>query len=157
MGLINIDDRDVHHNYYNGVINTQQSKEWLLQIKASNPSYRCVTLSHNLLKIDFSVNCTGADIESILNIPLMHSLNKIEIKHVDSTNIDSIDLLDYTVYRNSTYNLFLLLYKYLDIIHSDITDELNGFTNEGCQYKIISNSTNTDILYFTVYILIMGN
>jgi len=157
MGILDIDDRDTYNTYYGQTVDVARSKEWLLQLKAANPAYRCVSLSCNLYKLDFTLNCTGADIESIINIPLMHSLNKIEIKHVDSSNLDSTDKFNYTVYRNSTYNLYLLLYKYLNVVHSDIMDELHGFTNEGCQYKIISNSTNTDMLYFTVYITIIGN
>lgn len=128
----------------------------LVALQSDNKNYRVIPISSNKYKIDMTVVCDGGAMESSIAVPFVHSLDKLEIKHVDSSLADSVDELSYSMYRNNPYNLFLLLYGFQNVIHADIMDEITGMINESSVYKIETNSTNTDILYISFYISFVG-
>lgn len=156
MVLINIDDRDTH-NYYSSQVTTKKFKEWLLQLKSEIPSAIINHLGNGIYKIDISpIQCTGSDVNTIFMIPFMHKLLKIAIKHTDLNDINSIDLLTYSVSHLHSPNLSILINSMDDIIVSDIIDEYDGYHHVRGQYLLISNTTHTDKLYVSIYINITG-
>ena len=159
MGLIDIDDRDVY-NYYqtNQVGQPQKFKEWLGRLKAELPGSIVNHLGDGIFKIDFpAITCTGVSVTTIFNIPFMHQFQKMEIKHVDSANADSVNLLNYSVSHRHHPNLWMLLLNVINSIASDIIDEYIGYFMDRGNYKLITNSTNTELLHISMYIRVTGD
>lgn len=130
--------------------------ETLEVLKSNNSIYRCVKLSCCAYKIDFNIICSGVDILSSINIPLMHELIKLEIKHVDSSLDDSKDSLDYKLEKTTPNNLKMELFRILKCKQSDVYDEFSRFMHERCQYLLTTNTTNTDKLYISFTINFTG-
>ena len=118
--------------------------------------YRSVRLSGCGYKIDFTVNCTGSDVESSIIIPFMHEITKLEIKHVTSAGNNSFSELNYSLKKSTPNNLLMELYRFDDCVQSDIYDEYSNFLHERCQYFLTSNSINTDKIYVSFYIKYTG-
>ena len=150
MALINIDDRDTIHQYYTG----QPGKSWKVyqdRLKAENMQARVTTLGAGRFKIDLPViTCTGSNVTTWFTIPFMHSLEKMELKHVDSAGADSTDVVTYSISVNQHPNLSRTIFQIVDSIASDITDEYTNYYFEAGQYKLVFNSTNTDKLYVSI-------
>lgn len=167
MALIDIDDRDTIHNYYRvkedhiadvpALINIY--KDWLLRLKAELPASCIVNhLGSGRYKIDLpTITCTGADVTTIFNIPFMHQINKMEMKHTDSANADSSNLLDYAVSHRHHPNLWLLLLDIVGSPASDIIDEYIDYYMGRGEYRIVTNSNITELLHVSVYIKIIGD
>ena len=163
MGIIDIDDRDVFNYYEVGAEcgptpATNKFKEWLGRLKAEIPTAIINHLGAGRYKIDLpSIPCTGAAVTTIINIPFMHQLQKMEIKHVDASNADSTDALDYAVSHRHHPNLWMLLLNVIDSVASDIIDEyIDYFMGRG-EYQLVTDSIATDVLYISVYIRITGD
>lgn len=157
MGFIDIDDRDTH-NYYGPQVTTKIYKELFLQLKSNNLTCRVVNIGAGAYKIDVpTIICNGSDIETLLTIPFNHYFTKMELKHTDSTDLDSHNSLKYILQKRTSYNLWLTLYQESNVYQSDIFDEYIGFNHELCQYILTTNSTNTDKLYVTFYVYQAGD
>ena len=155
MALINIDDRDTY-NYHISGNSIQLFKEYQNRLKSDNSTNNIVHIYNGLFKIDVPIiECTGFDIESLIYIHFMHELKKIEIKHTTVSDVDSIDCLTYSVYAH-TNNLKYLLYGFKNVVLSDIYDEFSNMIRTPGQYKLVTNSTNTDQLIVSVYIQVFG-
>ena len=156
MGLINIDDRDVH-NYY-GVMNNQVNfKDQLLRLKSNNSTAIVVNLGHGRYKLNLPVVlCTGSSVISRLNIPFMHVFEKVEIKHVNSVDIDSSASLDYLIQHKHHQSYWMTLLSIESSVSSDIIDEYDNFYLERGDYQIISTSLSSDKLLIAVYVLWTG-
>lgn len=157
MGFIDIDDRDTF-NYYGNTQDVTLFKDWLQQLKAELPTYRISHIRNGLFKVDLPViTCIGSDVKTHFNIPFMHELHKMELKHTDATLVDSGSTLEYSLQRKTHTNLLLYLHQIKNITASDMYDEYTCSNSERCQYLLITNSANTDKLYITFYILILGD
>lgn len=162
MALIDIDDRDTIHNYYTQAaeqaeVVRSKFKEYLGILKGENPSVVINHIGNGIYKLDLAViTCTGADVENIFNIPFMHELRKFEIKHVDASKADSTNALAYSVSHRHHPNLWMLLLSVPVSTASDIIDEYSDYDMQSGEYKLITNSTNTELLYISVYIKITG-
>lgn len=163
MGIVDIiDDRDTYITNETTVetikLIEKQFKDWLTLIKNELPADSIVShLGGGRFKIDLPpITCTGSDVETIFNIPLMHQLLKAEIKHVDSAGADSIDALNYSVSHRHHPNLWLILLKVVGSVASDIVDEYIDYYMTRGEYRILTDTTNTDLLYISVYIRTTG-
>ena len=153
MGLIDIDDRDVINNFY-ASSSPERLKLYQDRLKAENNQSKVSNLGGKRYKLDLPVvTCTGGDVLTYFQVPFMNMLERIEIKHVDSLNSDSNDLLSYSISHKQFPNFWMIIFNIENIIYPDIIDEYQNYYESG-QYKIISNSTNTDKLYISVYIKI---
>ena len=158
MGLIDIDDRDVF-NYFTAApsITQEHLKQWLMELKANNPTAKVITLGNGIYQLDLPIiTCTGSDVDTRFNIPHMHKLLRVGIKHTDSGNVDSSDSLAYSLSKRHYPNLWMLLLNIGETTASDIVDEYIGYYMELGEYLIISNSTNTDKLHISITIKITG-
>ena len=152
MALITIDDRDVF-NYFGIEQQTDKHKELLLQLKSDNSTARCANLGSGVFKIDLpTIICTGSGINTLITIPFMHVLKKMELKHIDASDVDSVNPLEYVLKRRTSQNLWLVLYQEPIVLKSDVIDEYIGYTHELGQYLLITNSTNTEKLHVSFYI-----
>ena len=155
MGIIDIDDRDVINNFY-AQADPKTLQRYLNSLKSENKTANVINLGEGRFKIDLpGITCTGSDVTTLFQIPFMHVLEKLEIKHVDSVYADSVDALTYSLFHRML-NLWLLLYSINDTFASDIIDEYVGYYHERGQYKLSSNSTNTNIILISVYIRYTG-
>ena len=156
MGLIDIDDRDVY-NYYQVQADPLTFQKYLNSLKSENKTANIVNLGEGRFKLDLpAIVCTGADVTTLFQIPFMHVLEKLEIKHVDAAYADSIDAMTYSLSHRMNPNLWLIVLSVINSISSDIIDEYANFRHERGQYKILSNSTNTDIILMSVYLRYTG-
>lgn len=158
MALINIDDRDVF-NYSMAVpaMANEQLKQWLMELKSNNPTAKVITLGQGRYQLDLeTITCTGATVNTRFNIPHMHELIKMGIKHTDSNNVDSVDNMAYSVSKRQNPNLWMLLLNIGTTTASDIIDEYIDYYMESGEYLIISNSTNTDRLHINVIVKMTG-
>jgi hypothetical protein len=133
-------------------------KEWLGILKGENLTARINNLGEGRFKIDIPViGCTGSDVETHLNIPFMHIFEKMETKHTDNVQADSNDALTYAISHRHHPNLWLVFLAITSSISSDIVDEFVNYRHEKGEYKLITNSTNTDLLYIACYIKVTGD
>lgn len=159
MGLINIDDRDVF-NYFTAapIVAKEQLKEWLMGLKANNPTVRIATLGGGIYQMDLdTITCAGVDVTTRFNIPFMHQILKMSIKHTDSSNADSTDDLAYSVSKRHHPNLWMLLLNIALSTASDILDEYEDYYAELGEYMVVSNTTNTDRLHINILFKITGD
>jgi len=162
MALFEIDDRDTVNNYYEmadkiAAVPATKYKEWMGRLKAENPKAVINHLGSGIFKLDLeAITCTGADVTTRFNIPFMHDMKKMEIKHTDSAKADSVNALSYTVNHRHHPNLWLLLLNVTATTASDIIDEYIEYYMQSGEYKLVTNTTNTEKLYISVYINIKG-
>lgn len=156
MGIIDIDDRDVINNFYEGV-SPEKLKGWLGSLKAENALSRVNNLGEGRYKLDLPViTCTAGDVTVFFQIPFMHVFEKMEIKHVNSANVNSTTPLTYYIEHKQNPNLWMRFLAVDSSVGSDIVDEYANFRHERGQYKLITNTTNTDKLYIAIYIKVTG-
>jgi len=159
MVFINIiDDRDV--NNFITTTTTQNKellKQWLMELKANNPTVKVITLGNSIYQLDLpTIICAGSEINTRFNIPHMHQLLRIGIKHTNSDNADSEDALSYSLSKNHYPNLWMLLLNIRKTTASDILDEYTGYYMETGEYLIKSTTTNTDLLRLNIIVAITG-
>ncbi len=162
MVLDYIDDRDT---FISQTLTLEQMdtlekkfKVWQTAIKNELPPDAMVTnLSDGRFKIDLAtITCTGAQVKNIFNIPFMHQLLKVEIKHTYSANADSANPLDYSLSHRHHPNLWMLVLDVSASVASDIIDEYQEYFMSRGEYKFLTDSTNTELLHISVYIKIVG-
>ena len=158
MAFIEIDDRDVVNNFTIAAASTKEVfKQWLMELKANNPTAKITTLGEGRYQLVLPViTCTGSDVYTRFNIPYMHQLLRVGTKHTDSNDVDSTDSLAYSLSKRYYPNLWMLLLNIDSSIASDILDEYIDYYMELGEYLITSNSTNTDRLYINIVIKITG-
>lgn len=159
MGVIdiNVDDRDTI-NYHTDVNNIKKYKEFLVSLQAENINSKVLNIGGGRYLIQLPVIiCTGSDVLSYFQIPFMHSLEKMHIKHTDLNDINSKDKFTYLVSHHHHKNILIDIFSVINTVSPDLIDEYIGFFHDMGQYRIITNSTNTDLIYISVNIKIVGD
>ena len=158
MGLIDVDDRDVFNYFTTTSIKSNEFlKQWLMELKANNPAAKVITLGSGVYQLDLpTIICTGSDVNTRFNIPHMHQLLRMRMKHTDSGDANSTDSLAYSTSKRHYPNLWMLLLNIGETTASDIVDEYIGYYMQLGEYLIISNSTNTGKLHISITIKITG-
>ena len=159
MVLVEINDQDTTINNIMHVAEAKATefKRWLMEIKGNNPTATVKALGEGRYQITLeAIDCTGADVNTRFNIPLMHQLIMMEIKHTDVNDADSIDALAYSVSKRPHPNLWMLLLNIEETTASDIMDEYEDFYRTLGEYLLVTNSTITDKLQINVTIRVTG-
>ena len=133
-------------------------KVWLTMLKNELPANVIVDhLGDGRYRLELPyIGCTGSDVEQIINIPFMHQLLKMELKHTDSANADATDALTYSLYQRYHANTWAIITIITDSIASDMTDEYIDYYKLRGEYRLIVNTTNTDRAHVAFYIKITG-
>lgn len=132
-----------------------QHKAWLTGLKAEKTlqDARIQYLGDHFFKIDMPVvGCTGADVITRLNIPYAFQFNRVEIKHTDSSNADSSNALTYGLDKKTWNNLLMTYLAVTTSTASDIIQEFEEYFFEKGEFVLTTNSTNTELLYLSIYI-----
>lgn len=107
-----------------------------------------------IFRIDLPViTCTGSDVTQYFMIPFHHRILRMEVKHTDSSYADSVNALTYSLKMGATVNpalLFAIVTNTATIV-SD-TAHLLDFPRTQSRYQLITNSTNTELLYVALLI-----
>jgi hypothetical protein len=163
MALIDYtDDRDTFIISADGRISPsiiEKFKEWRVLLKNELPAGSFVDhigTGNYLIALPVIV-CTGGNIETIFNIPFMHEIHKTEIKHVDAAGADSANALDYSLEHGTGVNLWLKMLTVTGSTASSIVDQYVDYFHKRGEYRIISKSTNTELIYISFYIRFMGD
>lgn len=158
MGLIDIDDRDVNNHYYQSVGDDKAThKLWLMELKTNNPTAKINSLGAGIYQIGLPIiACTGSIVSTRFNIPTMHQLLRMSIKHTDNGGINSVDTLNYSLLKRGSSNLLMTLISITSSTASDIMDKYVDYYMELGEYLIESNTTNTDQLNIDVMVRVMG-
>lgn len=155
MSLIHIDDRDTY-NY--AAVPLPKFKGWLDALKSENGLSKVTNLGEGRYKLDLpAITCTGVDVDTLFQIPFMHVLEKVEVKHVDISDVDSNDVLSYFLFHKHHPNLWFLFLTVENNVASDSLDDYANFRHERGQYKLTSNTTLTDKLFVAVYVRATGD
>lgn len=136
-------------------ITVPQHKAWLTGLKAETTlrNARIQYLGDHFFKIDMPViACTGANVTTRLNIPYAFQFNRVEFKHTDATDADSNDALTYGLDKKTWNNLVMTYLAVTTSTASDIIQEFEDYYFEKGEFILITNSTNNDLLYLTIYI-----
>lgn len=108
---------------------------------------------HFLVTLDV-ITQTGSDVTTLLDIPFAHELTTITTKHVDASDVDSVDAETITfnhMYGNLWFNIWSVEAGTATDIYGKFTD---SYMLPG-QYQIITNTTNNHKLYiqFEIYVM----
>ena len=139
-------------------ITVPQHKAWLTGLKAEKTlqTARVQYLGDHFFKVDMpAITCTGSDVITRFNIPYAFQLERIEMKHTDSSNVDSNDALTYSLDKKMWNNL---LFRYLtetSSTASDIIKEMDDYFFEKGELVLTTNTTTTDLLYQTLIVCIL--
>lgn len=101
-----------------------------------------------------AIPCTGANVTQYMSIPFRHKLHRIERKHTDAAYADCADALTYSIKYGATINPSLLM-NLITVTASTLIDVIHlfpDFWRGDTRYQLISNTTNTDLLYVTFII-----
>ena len=157
MGIIDIDDRDVY-NYYQVQADPLTFQKYLNSLKSENKTANIVNLGEGRYKLDLpAIVCTGADVTTLFQIPFMHMLDKIELKHTDINGIDSTDSLQFSLSHRIYPNLWIMMSHISNLVDSDLIFVYNDYRYERGQYLINITSTNTTKVYLAIYIKFTGD
>ena len=102
-----------------------------------------------------AITCTGGNVTQSFMIPFRHKLHQFIVKHTDSSDADSTDALTYSLKYGLGQikpNLFLTLKS---ISATAVVDAIHLFTDfwrSQTRYQLITNTTNTDILYVSLIV-----
>jgi len=162
--LLNIDDRDTTINIHTvggGLAEDYTAdvyKDWLNMLKAEAPAG---SVAYHIGKGNYvlilpAVVCTGAAVTTILNIPFMHELYKIELKHTDAAGADSTDAMAYAFSHRINGNLWLRMLYVAASTASDIVDQYVDYYHVRGEYKIDINTTATDKVHVVYCFRILG-
>lgn len=112
-------------------------------------------LGKGVYKIELAaITCTGGDITQYFTIPFLHKMHRFEVKHTDSSNVDSVNALTYSLKYGATI-VNSLLFNFITntaTIISDTAHILSNYFRDSTRYQLITNSTNTELLYITLII-----
>ena len=122
-------------------------------LKSEFPDCQVEHLGQGFFKLDFpaTVN-TASDITKYFSIPFMHKMHRVEFKHVDSSYVDSVNPLSYTLKYGSTSNN-TLLFGFITksgSTASDVAHMLDDFWRSTSRYQLIMNTTNTELVYVSL-------
>lgn len=157
MGFITIDDRDVNNYFSLPIGNLEVYKQWLMGLKADNPTSKIDHLGQGRYQLNLPIiECTASDVNTRFNIPYMHQLLSINLKHTNALNTDSSDDLDYSISKRINSNLWMKLLNIEKSTASDIKDEYIDYYMELGDYLVMSNTTNTDKLWLIIKVKITG-
>lgn len=132
-----------------------QHKAWLTGLKAEQTlrGARIQYLGDHFFKIDLpKITCIGSDVITRLNIPYAFQFNRVEIKHTDSSDADSSNSLTYGLDKKTWNNLLMTYLAITTSTASDIIQEFEEYYFEKGEFVLTTNSTNTELLYLTIYI-----
>lgn len=133
-------------------------KAWLTMLKNELPADVIVNhLGDGRYRLELPyIECTGANVEQIINIPFMHQLLKMELKHTDNTNADGNDALTYSLYQRFSANTWAIITIITDSNASDMADEYIDYYKLRGEYRLLVDTTNTDRAHVVFYIRITG-
>lgn len=101
------------------------------------------------------ITCTGGDITQYFTIPFRHKLHQFIVKHTDSSDADSGDALTcslkYGLGRLKP-NILIALKSVSASTESDAIHLFTAFWKGQSKYQLISNTTNTDLLYASIVV-----
>jgi hypothetical protein len=99
------------------------------------------------------IGATGSDVITVFNIPFPHKLLKVEVKHTNSSNVDSTDALTWELVREMVSGLNVSMVSYTASVSSDFIETFGEeFVYPAKSYQFKQNTTNTDRVYviFTI-------
>ena len=99
-----------------------------------------------------AITCTGGDVTQHFMIPFKHKLHQFIVKHTDSSDVDSTDALTYTLKYGLGQIKPNLLLTLKSISTTAVVDAIHLFTDfwrGQTRYQLITNTTNTDLLYIS--------
>ena len=112
-------------------------------------------LGKGVYKIELApITCTGANVTQYFSIPFLHKIHRVEVKHTDSANVDSVNALTYSLKYGAT-TVKSLLFNLITNTATIVSDTAHLFSNyyrDSTRYQLITNSTNTELLYVTLII-----
>lgn len=163
MGFINIvDDRDIIYNQA-GVFgppsvpkSTTIYKQIAQQLQNEFSAGNITHLGEGFFHIELAaITCTGSDVTQNHSIPFKHKLHQFVVKHTDSSDADSVDALNYSLKYGLGQIKPNLLLSLLTVTASIISDSIHlfpDFWRRQNRYQLITNSTNTDLLYVSLIV-----
>lgn len=168
MGLIDIiDDRDVTYNQVGvsgtPIVATSATvyKQIGLQLQNEFSAGAVLHLGDGFFHVELApIVCSGSDIEQYFTIPFRHKLYQFIVKHTDTSDVDSADALTYTLKYGLGQikpNLLLTLLTMTGSVISDAIHLFPNFWRRQTRYQLITNTTNTDILYTSFIIEVESN
>ena len=101
-----------------------------------------------------SITGTAGNVTQYFSIPFLHKVHRIEVKHTDAVNVDSVDATTYSLkYGTSLVPslLFTLITNSATII-SDTAHLFNNYVRSASRYQLITNTTATDLIYVTLIV-----
>ena len=108
-------------------------------------------LEKGFFQIDLkAITCTGGDVTQYFTIPLKHKIHQFIIKHTDAADADSTNALTYTLKYGFSQLKPNLLLALKSVSASAVTDAIHlfaAFWRSETRYQLITNSTNTELLY----------
>lgn len=160
MGIITIDDRDVNYEYNNCVVGEPPKPDGfdiIRNILQNDFNTGKIThLGKGFFHVELAIiTCTGANVTQYFTMPFKHKLHQFVVKHTDSSDADSTDALTYTLKYGLGRIKPNLLLTLKSISASVVTDAIHLFTDfwrGQSRYQLISNTTNTDLLYVSFII-----
>lgn len=100
---------------------------------------------------------TGAAVTTYLELPVAHELIRVELKHTDNVDADSVDALTYSIARRATGNIFLVLASGAAVVVADIIETFGeDYPFGSSYYRLVTDTTNTDRIYPIVIIEALG-
>ena len=102
-----------------------------------------------------AITCTGANITQYFMIPFRHKLHQFVVKHTDSADADSTDALTYTLKYGLGQIKPNLLVTLKSVSATAVTDAIHLYTDfwrSQSKYQLITNTTNTDLLYISLIV-----
>ena len=96
------------------------------------------------------ISGTGANVTQYFTTSFKHKLHQFIVKHTDSSDVDSVDALTYTLKYGLGQikpNLLLTLKSVSASVVSDTIHLFTDFWRGQSRYQLITNTTNTDRLY----------
>lgn len=110
-------------------------------------------LGKGFFQVDLpAITCTGSAVTQYFTIPIKHKLYQFVVKHTDSADADSTDALTYSLKYGFSQIKPNLLLALKSVSASTVTDAIHLFTafwRGQSKYQLITDSTNTDLLYVT--------
>ena len=125
------------------------------QLKNQFPTGKIEHLGKGFFLIDFpAITCVGANVTQYFTVPFLHKLHRFEVKHTDSVYADSVNALTYVLSKGSTIRpdlLFALITNTATVI-TDTAHLFTDFWRAQTRYRLVTNSTNTDLLFVSLLV-----
>ena len=160
MAIISIDDRDVNYEFNSCPLPEIPISDGFSIIRnALQNEFNTGGVTHlgkGFFHVELAViTSTGANVTQYFTMPFKHKLHQFVVKHTDSSDADSTDALTYTLKYGLGRIKPNLLITLKSVSASVITDAIHLFTDfwrGQSRYQLISNTTNTDLLYVSFII-----